>query len=137
AEVVAEAQALHQLLVEPQRPRHRAPDLRRLEAVREPRAVVVALVVDEDLRLVLEAPERRAVDHAVAVALVARAQGMLGLGMEAPPAVGALHAVGRQVALLPLLLRPAIHERHSRSSVRDSDTTANRVIGIADPGGWD
>ena len=90
AEVVAEHQALGQLLVQAQGARHRAPDLRPLQAVREARAVVVALVVDEDLGLVLEAPEGRAVDHAVAVALVARAQRVLGLRDSGGPRLRAL-----------------------------------------------
>ena len=60
AEVVAEHQALRQLLVQAQRAGHAAADLRPLQAVGEARAVVVALVVHEDLGLVLEAAERRA-----------------------------------------------------------------------------
>ena len=55
-----EPDRLRQVLVEPQRPRDRARDLRRLERVREPRAVVVALRRHEHLRLVLEPPERLA-----------------------------------------------------------------------------
>ena len=69
AEVVAEPDRLGEVLVEPQRPGHRARDLRRLERVGEPRPVVVALRRHEDLRLVLEPPERLAVDDPVAVAL--------------------------------------------------------------------
>ena len=48
----------------------------------QPRAVVVALVVDEDLGLVLQPAERRAVDDAVPVALVMRAVVLEALGME-------------------------------------------------------
>ena len=72
AEVVAERDRLGQVLVQPQRPGDGARDPGGLERVREPRAVVVALRVDEDLGLVLEAPERLAVDDAVAVALERR-----------------------------------------------------------------
>jgi hypothetical protein len=68
-EIVPEADRLREVLVEPQRARHGAGDLRGLQRVREARAVVVALRRDEDLRLVLEPPERLAVHHAVAVAL--------------------------------------------------------------------
>ena len=53
-DVMAEADRLHQVLVEPQRARHGPRDLRRLQRVREPRPVVVALRRDEHLRLVLE-----------------------------------------------------------------------------------
>ena len=74
AEVVPEPDRLRQVLVEPQRARDRARDLRRLERVGEPRAVVVALRRDEHLRLVLEPAERLAVHDPVAVALERRAQ---------------------------------------------------------------
>jgi hypothetical protein len=53
AEVVAEPDRLGQVLVEPQRPCHRARDAARLERVGQPRPVVIALGRDEDLRLVL------------------------------------------------------------------------------------
>jgi hypothetical protein len=85
AEVVPEADRLREVLVERQRPRHRARDLRDLERVRQPRAEVVALGRDEDLRLVHEPAERLGVDDPVAVALQRRAQPAVGLG---PPARG-------------------------------------------------
>ena len=69
AEVVRQRQRLGQVLVEPQRAGQRAGDLRHLDRVGQPRAVVVALVVDEDLRLVLQAAEGGGMDDAVAVAL--------------------------------------------------------------------
>src|SRR5690606_16015850 len=47
----------------------RAGDLRHLDRVRQPRAVMVAVLGDEDLRLVLQPPEGGRVDDAVAVAL--------------------------------------------------------------------
>src|SRR5215212_8966899 len=72
-EVVPEPDRLGQVLVEAERTRHAARDAARLERVRQPRAVVVALGRDEDLRLVLEAPERLAVHDPVAVALEGRA----------------------------------------------------------------
>ena len=56
---------------------------RRLERVREPRAVVVALGRDEHLRLVLEAPERLRVHDPVAVALERRAVVRVGLRLLA------------------------------------------------------
>ena len=90
-EVVAEPDRLREVLVEPQRARHRARDLRRLERVRQPRAVVVALGRDEDLGLVLEPAERLAVHDPVAVALERRAQPAVLL---APLAVGRVGAGG-------------------------------------------
>ena len=50
AKVVGQRQRLGEVLVEVQNPADRACDLRHLEAVGETGAVVVALVVDEDLR---------------------------------------------------------------------------------------
>ncbi len=69
AEVVRQRDRLDQILVHAELPCDRAADLRDLERVRQARAEEVAFVVDEDLRLVLEPPERARVDHAVAVAL--------------------------------------------------------------------
>ena len=63
----------------PQRTGDRAGDLRRLERVGEPRAVVVALGRHEDLGLVLEPPERLRVHDPVAVALERRPQPAVGL----------------------------------------------------------
>ncbi len=67
--VMPEADRLRQILVQPQRPCDDARDRRRLERVGHPRAVVVALGVDEDLRLPLQSAKRLRVDDAVAVAL--------------------------------------------------------------------
>ena len=84
AEVVPEADRLDEVLVEPERPRDRARDLGDLDRVGQPRAEVVALRRDEHLGLVLEPPERLAVDDPVAVALQRRAQAAVVLGH--PPA---------------------------------------------------
>ncbi len=70
AEIVREADRLDQRLVQAERPRHAARDLRHLERMREARAVEIAFVIDEDLRLVDEPAERRRMHDAVAVALV-------------------------------------------------------------------
>ena len=103
AEVVTEADRLDEILVEAQRPRHRARDLRDLERVRHPRAVVVALGRDEDLRLVLQAAKGLAVHDAVAVALQRRAQRAIGLVDGANRRIGARRE-RRELLLLP---RPA------------------------------
>src|SRR4051794_10636889 len=73
-EVVTQPDRLDEILVEAQCPRNAPRDSGRLEGVRQPGAKVVALGVDEDLRLVAEAPERLRVDDPVAVALERRAQ---------------------------------------------------------------
>ena len=71
-EIVAERDRFGELLVQPQHLGDRAGDLRHLERVRQPRAVVVAGRREEHLRLVLEPAERLAVDDAIAVALKRR-----------------------------------------------------------------
>ena len=72
AEVVGQRDRLGEVLVEAERPGDRPRDLRDLEGVREPGAVVVALVVDEDLGLVLEPAEGARMNDPVPVALVRR-----------------------------------------------------------------
>ena len=84
-----EADRLGQVLVEAQRARDGARDPRDLERVGQPRAVVVALGRDEDLRLVLEPPERLRVHDPVAVALERRAQRRVGLVHGALGRIGA------------------------------------------------
>ena len=84
AEIVRKRQRLGEILVEPERARERARDLGDFERVGEPRAVVIALVEDEDLRLVLEAAKGGRMDDAVAVA----AEGAAALGSPAPDGAG-------------------------------------------------
>ena len=90
AEVVAERDRLGELLVQPQHLGDGARDLRHLERVRQPRAVVVAGRGEEDLRLVLQPPERLAVDDAVAIVLKRRPHIVFGLGTQTAARVGAL-----------------------------------------------
>ena len=68
AEIVRQRQRLGEVLVEAERARQRAGDLGDLERMGEPGAVMVALVEDEDLRLVREPAEGGRMDDAVAVA---------------------------------------------------------------------
>ena len=99
-EIVAEADGLGEVLVEAQRAGDRARDPDGLERVREPRAVVVALGRHEDLRLVLEAPERLAVGDAVAVALKGAAQPAGHLGHEPAARLRRAHGERREAARL-------------------------------------
>ena len=100
-EIVPEPDRLGQILVEPQRPGDRPRDLRDLQRVGQPGAVVVSARGHEHLRLVLEAPERLAVDDPVAVALKRRPQAAVGLRRAALRRVGA----DRQRRQRPLLER--------------------------------
>ncbi len=92
AEIVGKRQRLGQILVETEAARDAARDLRHFEAVGKSRPVVIALVIDEHLRLVLQAAEGRGMDDAIAVTLKHRAGGTLGLGIE--PAAALFRAAG-------------------------------------------
>ena len=98
-EIVTEPDRLDEVLVERQRASDRARDLRHLERVGEPRAVVVAARRDEHLRLVLQPAERLAVDDPVAVALKRGAQAAVRLRPGAQRRVGARRE-RRQLRLL-------------------------------------
>ena len=91
AEIVGQRQRLGEILVEAERAGDGARDLRHFEAVGQPGAVMVALVIDEDLGLVLQAAERGRMDDAVAVALKRRAQSRApardGAARGSPPAL--------------------------------------------------
>ena len=75
AKIVSEAQRFGQVLVEPERARHCAADLRDFDAVGQADAEVIAVGCDEHLRLVAKSSESDRMDDPVAVALedVARA----------------------------------------------------------------
>src|SRR6476646_4956015 len=75
ARVVPEPDRLDEILVEAKGPRDDARDRRRLERVGHPSPVVVAVRVDEDLRLSLQPAERLRVDEPVAVPLERRPHG--------------------------------------------------------------
>ena len=113
AEVVREADRLDEILVQAQRARDRAGDLRDLERVREPRAVEVALVVDEHLRLVDETAERRGVNDAVAIALELRAQRRRRLGMPAAARVRGRGGVRREARCRASVTRAARRARRA------------------------
>ena len=84
AEIVAERDRLGEIVVETQRAGERAGDLGDLDRVGEAGAEMVALVMDEHLRLVGEAAEGGRMDDAVAVALEFGAGRRRRLGVEAP-----------------------------------------------------
>ena len=125
AEVVPEADRLGQILVEAERPGDGPGDEARLERVGEPRPVVVALGGDEDLRLVLEAPERLRVGDPVAVALKRGPDRAVGLGLEPMGRIGA----GRRLPEELLLDAPGSAARTAmrRRRSRRPQATARRL----------
>ena len=82
AEVVRERQRLGQVLIEPQLPGQSARNLRDLERVGQPSAIMVALVKNKNLGLVLETAKRGGVDDAVAIAPKCAAACAWRLGIE-------------------------------------------------------
>ena len=96
AEVVAQRDRLGELLVQLQHLRDRSRDLRDLERVRQPRAVVIACRREEHLRLVLEPAERLGVHDAIAVALERRTHVVFRFFAQPPARVGALRRLRRQ-----------------------------------------
>ena len=136
-EVVRQRDRLGEILVEPQRPRDGARDLRAFERVREPVAVVIALVVHEDLRLVLEAAEGVRVEHAVAIALERRAQRMIGFGDDASARGCAAHCVGREAfALFGFVVGAAAEGDHGLVLLRTRSSSWARDASLIDSLGW-
>src|SRR5206468_4621873 len=99
----------------------------RLQGVRDPRAVVVALRVDEDLRLPLEPPEGLGMDDPVAVALKRGSQIARLLVDRAAAGLVRTHGERRQPRLLVLsdslleCLRRAPCDLHGVSVVAAAD----------------
>ena len=73
AKIMRKRKRLGEIVVEAERTGKRARDLTDFKRVGEPGAEMVALVRNEDLRLVGQPPEGRAMDDAVAIALKYRA----------------------------------------------------------------
>ena len=100
ADVVAQRDRLGQRLVEAEGPGQRAGDLGDLQRVGQPGDEVVAVGVQEHLRLVLEPAERLGVQDPVAVALERRPQRVLRLGRGPPPGLPPTgSAAGRELLL--------------------------------------
>ena len=94
-EIVSQRERLGEVFVHAEDAADRARDLRHLQAVCEARAVVIPLVIDEDLGLVLKPTERRAVDDSIAVALKGGPRTALRLLMETPAAPLRERGIGR------------------------------------------
>jgi hypothetical protein len=104
-EVVGERHGFREVLVEPQGARGCAGDLGYLQRMGQPGAEVIALMIDEHLGLILEAPERGAVHDPIAIALEGAAQAAGGLGMAPAATVvrvaGIVGGVARVAAFRP------------------------------------
>ena len=118
-EIVPERDGFGELFVQAQHFRNRARDLRHLERVREPRAVVIARRREEHLRLVLQPPECLGVDDAIAVALKRWTDGILGLGSQAAFRIGALRRHRREN--LPLASLEFFADRHAQPEIMSDE----------------
>jgi len=103
AEVVGQRHRLGQVLVQVEGPGDGPGDLGHLHRVRQACAEEVALVRQEDLRLVFEAAEGRRVDDAVAVALVGGPVFVFRFGVDAAAALGAFGGIGGKFPAFALL----------------------------------
>ena len=75
SQVVSQRGSLSEILVKPQSPGHGTGDASHFQRVGHSGPVVVPLRLEEHLGLVLEPPERLAVDHSVNIPLKAGAYG--------------------------------------------------------------
>src|SRR5690242_20307215 len=95
AKIMRERQRLGEVLVQSERTGERAGDLRDLKRVCQSRAIVIALVIDEDLRLVRQPSKSRGMDDSVAVApegVAARARWLL---VASAPALRRIAGINR------------------------------------------
>ena len=74
AEVVGHAEAFSEIVVQPHDARDAARDLGHFERMCQPRAVVIALVRNEDLCFAAQAPKGARMDHPILIALERRAR---------------------------------------------------------------
>jgi hypothetical protein len=102
AEVVPKGDRLGQLFVQPQHFGDGAGDLRHLEGVRQPGAVVIPGRREEHLGLVFEPAERFGVDDAIAIALEGRPDRVFVLGTQPPLGEGAARRLWGQGGSFPL-----------------------------------
>src|ERR1700722_5559818 len=129
-QIMRERDCLSQFFVEAERPRDRARDLRSLKRMRQPRAVVVALVIYENLSFVLEAPKRGRMNDAIAIARKHSAHRMLGFGKAAPATGPRRHRIRRQRArldFLQLLPRPQHRGHYPAVAFNTRDATTRQT----------
>ena len=96
AEIMRQRQRLGQVLVDAKRAGDGAGDLRHFEAMGQPRAVMIALVIDEHLGLVVQPAEGRGMEDAVAVARERRAGSGSAARVKPPAARPRIDGIRRQ-----------------------------------------
>jgi hypothetical protein len=96
ADVMNESEGFGEIRIEIERRGDGASDLRYFKRVREAVAEMIGEARGENLRLRFETAEGARVDHAVAIARVIVAIGMLRFGMAAPTRAVNVHRIGRE-----------------------------------------
>src|SRR4029078_11574157 len=116
-EIVSQRDGFSQLFVKPQHLRERCGDLRDLEGVGEPGAVVISGGGEKHLRLVFQTTKRLRVDDALPIALKRRPEVIFALGAQPSARGGTLCRLRRErfvLAGLELLSERSAHEANSR-----------------------
>ena len=97
-EIMGQTNCLGESLIQAQFHSDRTTDLRDFEGMGQTRTVMIALVIDEHLGLVHEAPERGGMNHPVTITLKLTAVGMRRLRMNPSLTVTFPGSVGPQTA---------------------------------------
>jgi hypothetical protein len=134
-EIMRQRHRLRQVLVQSQRAGHRARHLRHLQRVGQPRAEVVALMLHEDLGLVLQPPERRGMDDPVPVALERRAEQAFLLRHAAAAALRGIGRVGRAHGTASGCLPHLYRRRPAKTDRSGLYTDLLRTLASAQSGG--
>jgi len=106
-EIVSQRQRFGEIFIQAEGARDRAGNLHNLKRVRETRAVVIAFVIDENLRFVGETPERGRVDDPVAIPPEGIPARTGRLGVAPAPALRRIGGINRSLA--PRFDRHASH----------------------------
>lgn len=80
AQIVRQGDGFDQIFIEPQISCYRTSDLRHFQAVRKARAEQVSFMIDEYLGFILQSPESRRMNDAIAIALKLAATSRCSLG---------------------------------------------------------
>src|SRR5438093_3109202 len=123
---MAERDRLGEVLVQAERARGRARDVRHLERVRQANAIVVTLGRQEDLRLVLQPSKRLGMNDPVSIAMKAGAKRIGRLLSFAPLRVDGERGMWREGVALDLL-GSLPGGRHAAILARASDTPAEAL----------
>ncbi len=109
AQIMRQRHRLGQFHIQPQRARDRARHLRHLDRMGQPGAEIIALMLDEHLRLVLQPPKRAGMDDPVAVALKADRNRLSSSGIQPPRGLSPGRDAYGACIMLPAPCRLSLH----------------------------